>query len=66
MVTYSSDPNHWANRYPWNRKGTAIRKALEQFLLVLGRTADADQEQRKAALQWASEQLDKKPKDLFP
>jgi len=65
LVTYSNDPNHWSNLYPWNRKGTKVRAALEQFLLVLGRTPEAHQDGRREALKWASEQLDKKPGELF-
>jgi len=62
----TNDPNHPANRYPWNRKGTAIRNALEQFLFIIGRAPGADEKGRKDALQWASEQMDKKPRELFP
>ena len=64
MTTYTNDPNHWSNRFPWNRKGTVIRLALEQFLTVMGNIPDADQGERKEALRWLKSMLDKKPQDL--
>jgi hypothetical protein len=66
VTTYTNDPNHWSNRYPWNRKGTAIRLALEQFLTILERHPEADQDQRREALAWLKGLLDKKPGELFP
>jgi len=65
-MDYTDNPNHWSNRYAWNRKGTAIRLALEQFLSVMGSAPGAEQEQRREALQWLKAQLDKKPGELFP
>jgi hypothetical protein len=34
--TYTDDPNHWSNQYPWQRRGTKVRDALEQFLDLAG------------------------------
>jgi len=66
MTTYTNDPNHWSNRYPWHRKGTKIRAALEQFLSVMSRAPGSEENGRREALQWAKEQMDKKPGELFP
>ena len=64
-MEYQTDPNHWSNQYPWNRNGTKVRAALEQFLRLMARAPGADQNGRKEALLWASEQLDKKSGELF-
>jgi hypothetical protein len=73
--TYTDDPNHWSNQYPWQRRGTKVRDALEQFLNIAERltkgsgkfpppgnvtTADA-----QAVLAWLREMLTKKPAGLF-
>jgi len=34
MTSYTDDPNHEVNRYPWQRRGTKVRNALEQFLHI--------------------------------
>lgn len=65
-MEYTTDPNHWSNRYPWNRKGTAIRLALEQFLNVTSRAPGSEQEERRKAIAWLQSLLDKKPGELFP
>jgi hypothetical protein len=65
-MDYTNNPNHWSNRYPWNRKGTVIRLAIEQLLTIMVDAPGADQQQRREALQWLSQQLDKKPGELFP
>lgn len=65
-MDYTNNPNHWSNRYPWNRKGTAIRLALEQFLTVAEALPEADQNTRREALRWLRSIMDKKPGELFP
>lgn len=66
FVTYGTDPNHWTNRYPWNRKGTNVRLALEQFLDVMEHAPGAELDERKAAIAWLRSLLDTKPPELFP
>lgn len=66
FVTYGPNEDHWTMRYPWTRKGTRVRKALEQFLEIAGYTKEADLEGRKEALAWLQSILDATPKDLFP
>lgn len=66
FVTYGPNEDHWTMRYPWSRKGTNIRKALEQFLEVMERTKGSEQGERRKAIAWLRSLLDAKPPDLFP
>jgi hypothetical protein len=73
--TYTDDPNHWSNQYAWQRRGTKVRDALEQFLSVaeyqikrggkLPPPPNVTSADAQAVLAWLREVLTKKPDDLF-
>ena len=64
--TYSDDPSHWTNRYPWNRKGTYLRTCMEHYFSIMSRAPGSEIGDRREAIVWLKSLLDKKGPELFP
>jgi len=70
-VSITNSPKHWANRFPWNRKETAARRALEAFLKLaemrteLGESSVSKTSTRQV-LAFLRTLMDREPRELNP
>lgn len=68
MTSVPNDPNHWAHRYPWNKKGKQ-RRAFEIFMAIAAEQMErgaspVSKTTTKAVLAWLQDLMELSPKDL--